>query len=99
MNEIDVEGRLTALRARVGSVDFAAGFADRVMARLAAAETLPVVLQRLFFRFVPLAAAAALVLAAINLRQSRTGGQNLLERVLGLPAVTLANAYAFEGGR
>lgn len=99
MNGNEIEMRLAELRAGVGTVGFGAGFADRVMERLAAAESMPVMLQRLFFRLVPVAAAAAILLGAINLRQSRASGQTFIERVLGLPAVTLANAYAFEGGR
>lgn len=99
MNQADLEARVAALRTGIGGVQFAPGFSDRVMARLGAVESMPVVLQRLFFRLVPLAAAAAIVLGAINLRQSRASGQTFIERVLGLPAVTLANAYAFEGGQ
>ncbi len=99
MDDARIDARLAHWRSAVTAAAFAPGFADRVIDRLAAVESRPVLLQRLFFRIAPLAAAAAIVLGAISLRQNRNTGQSLVDRVFGLPAVTLANAYAFEEGR
>ncbi len=73
---------------------FGPGFADRVMGRLSTTRSIPLStgLERSFLRLVPLALAAAAVLAALNLRQSSQGQTNV-DAILGLPAVTLAAAY------
>jgi hypothetical protein len=75
---------------------FAPGFADRVRARLAAerAHALPHALERHFLRIVPLAAAAALLLAAYNWWGARETASSALDAALNLPQVTIASAYA-----
>jgi hypothetical protein len=77
-------------------VAFAPGFGDRVRARLAAerAQTLPHALERQFLKIVPLAAAAALLLAAYNWWGARASSASALDAALGLPQVTIASAYA-----
>ncbi len=97
---------LDRLRAMALPVDFDAGFADRVMVRLAhAASTSRAVqppfsqqLSHVFSRIAPLAAAAILILATMNVVRSRASEQPLLDRVLGLPTVTLAAAYSLGEG-
>lgn len=73
---------------------FRPGFTDRVMGRLRATRSVPLSagLERSFLRLVPLALAAAAVLAALNVRQG-SQGQTKVDAILGLPAVTLASAY------
>jgi hypothetical protein len=84
---------------------FDAGFADRVMARVAAerdarrdaqrdAPPLDLALWRQFRRIVPAAAAAALVLGALNWWATRDSGASPLAGAAGLPAVTLAAAFS-----
>jgi hypothetical protein len=73
-----------------------------VMARLATIERAPTVtfaagLQRVFLRLTPLAVAAVLALAAMNLFNTRTTTQPLMDRLLGLPAATVASADALDG--
>lgn len=102
--DAELEARAARLREMTTPAAFDVGFADRVMARLAqaplhAAPSMPDELQRVFFRLAPLAAAAVLALAAMNLRSTRATDQPILERVLGLPAVTLAAAYTMESGQ
>ena len=92
----DLEPRMASIRRQAGTVGFSAGFTDRVLARLAAPRSLADGLQRGFLRLAPFAAAAAMLLGAVNLIASRASGQPLVERVLGLPAVTLAAAYSLE---
>ena len=79
---------------------FDAGFADRVMARVAAdraarraAPPLDLVLWRQFRRVVPIAAAASLVLGALNWWAARDTGASPLAGAAGLPPVTLAAAF------
>jgi len=104
-NNARLEERLAQLRAQVTPIAFAPGFTDRVMSRLAAdgeidsphrAPTALDALPRMFARIVPLAAAALLVVSAINLHNTRTVAQPFVERVLGIPAVTVADAYAID---
>ena len=73
---------------------FGPGFGDRVMTRLGSSRVAPLNggLERWFVRLVPVALAAAAVLAAINLRHGGAG-QTKVEAMLGLPVVTLAAAY------
>lgn len=75
---------------------FHAGFADRVMSRLEREESLGRGLQLVFTRLAPLAAAAAIVIAVLNLRGTPASGQSLVSRAIGLPAVTLASAYSLD---
>lgn len=99
--------RMLSLRTRVEPVAFDAGFADRVMRRVAEGGTRAPVrtirvatmtdsLQRMFARLAPLAAAATLLVGVMNVVGTRASGQPLLERVLGLPAVTVAAAYSSD---
>jgi hypothetical protein len=90
-------------RANAGTVSFDAGFADRVLARLerssgdVVGEISPTIaLERVFFKLAPLAAAAALLIATMNVISTRTSGQPLVDRVLGLKSVTLASAYTLD---
>ncbi len=92
-------------RQAVGPPSFREGFSDRVMSRLAesrdrvmeTSSSLPpfnMVLERMFLRMAPLAAAAMLVIAAMNVISTRDSNSPLLDRALGLPTVTLASAYS-----
>lgn len=75
---------------------FAPGFRDRVVARLRAEreQSISRALERQFVRIVPLAAAAALLLAAYNVWGARGTAASPLEAALNLPQVTLATAYS-----
>jgi len=91
------EGRLEALLRAGRATGFEPGFAWRVMHRLRAEETDPAArlaaaVQRHFVRLAPLAALATLAFAALNLRAADRR-QTLLEAVLGLPALTVEQAY------
>jgi len=96
-SEQDMEQQLTRYRALRGAVAFDAGFADRVMERLATPRRFSDELQTVFWRMTPLAVAAALLLATMNLLNTRATEQSLVDRVLGLPTVTVATAYALDG--
>lgn len=92
--ESRIEGLLRARRAE----GFEPGFAWRVMHRLRAEqadprEALAAAVQRWFLRLAPVAALAVILLVALNLRAA-DGRQTVLEAVLGVPAVTLEQAYA-----
>ena len=95
-DETELEARMARLRQRAGPVAFEAGFADRVMARLERQASLTDGLRTAFVRLAPLAAAAVLVLATVNLMNTRTSGQPLLDRVLQLQPVSLAAAYSLN---
>jgi len=95
-DETELEARMARLRQRAGPVAFEAGFADRVMARLERQPSLTDGLQTVFLRLAPLAAAAVLVLATVNLLNTRTSGQPFFDRVLQLQPVSLAAAYSLE---
>lgn len=92
----ELEARMARLRPLAGPAAFDAGFADRVMARIARQPTLADGLQRVFLRLAPLAAAAVLILATANFLGSRTSGQPFLDRVLSLQPATLGAALAFD---
>ena len=100
-----LEAQLQRYRERAQPVTFRADFAERVMAAVAperrAIGSAPMRsigdgLSRTFMRIAPLAAAAALVLATMNVVESRSTGQPLLDRMLGLRAVSLAAAYTLD---
>ncbi|QJR36813.1 hypothetical protein [Gemmatimonas groenlandica] len=99
------ENELRVLREAAGHVAFAPGFADRVMARRAATraagdsstDSSTDALQYVFVRLAPLAAAAVLVLSTVNLMNASGRGQPILDRLFGLPTVTLASAYTLDG--
>ncbi|MBL0173649.1 MAG: hypothetical protein IPP90_23770 [Gemmatimonadaceae bacterium] len=93
----DIERALSRYRALRGAVAFDPGFADRVMTRLAAPRRFADELQTVFWRLTPLAVAAALLLATMNLLNTRTSQQSLVDRVLGMPTVTVATVYALDG--
>lgn len=89
-----VEALLRAQRATA----FQPGFAWRVMHRLRAGqvdprEALMAAVQRQFARLAPLAALATVAFALLNVRAADRG-QSVLDAVLGLPAVTVEQAYA-----
>ena len=90
----NLELRLARLRRLSGPASFGAGFSERVMSRLAAPRPLALGLERVFLRLAPLAAAAAIIIGAANLISSRASGQPLIDRLLGLPEVSLAAAYS-----
>ena len=75
---------------------FEPGFGDRVLTRLHASSepTLSSVLERQFLRIVPLAAAAALLLAGYNWWGARETASSMIDAALNLPQVTLASAYS-----
>jgi hypothetical protein len=95
-DETGLEARMARLRPLAAPAAFEAGFADRVMARLAHQPSLADGLQTVFLRLAPLAAAAVLILGAVNLVSTRASGQPFVDRVLKLPAVSFAAAYAQE---
>lgn len=67
-------------------VSFAPGFADRVMARIAATPRFSDALQAVFLRLTPVAVAAALLSAAVNLVSTRATNAPIAERMMGLSA-------------
>jgi hypothetical protein len=74
---------------------FDPGFSERVLARLHGEQlSLTAALQRQFLRIVPLAAAAALLLAAINWWGGRSTDASVIEAALNLPQVSLSTAYS-----
>jgi hypothetical protein len=81
---------------------FAAGFADRVAARLATepiasmAVDFDEVLQRQFVRIVPVLAAASLILALYGWWGGRNSADSLIDATLNLPQVSLATVYGPE---
>ena len=87
-----LEARMARYRARAGAAAFDAGFADRVMARLAPSRGLADGLYAVFMRVMPMAIAAVLVLTTMNLLSSRATRQSLVDRMLGLSSVTVASA-------
>jgi hypothetical protein len=96
-DEIEREAQLSRYRVLAGPASFAPGFADRVMRRVARAPSLAESMQLVFRRMAPLATAAVVLIAAINVFSTRASNQSLAERVLGLPAVvTVASAYSLE---
>ena len=95
-DETELEPRLARLRTMAGPAAFEAGFADRVMVRLGHQPSLADGLQAVFLRLAPLAAAAVLVLGAINFANSRSSDRPFVDRVLSLQAVNLAAAYSME---
>lgn len=90
------EDDLHRLRTVAGPASFTPGFADRVMARRAAMRSAPEALQYVFVRLAPLAAAAVLVMSTINFVSASGRGQPVVDRVLGLPTVSLVSAYSLE---
>lgn len=94
----DIEDRMHQIRQMSMPAAFDAGFADRVMARLERPRVLADGLERGFVRLVPLAAAAALLVGALNLVNSRASGLSLTDRVLGLQPVTVAAAFTLGAG-
>ena len=75
---------------------FDSGFGDRVLTRLRSSSepTLSTALERQFVRIVPLAAAAALILAGYNVWGARGTAASTIDAALNLPQVTIASAYA-----
>lgn len=98
--DAELERLLAAAASAPDAPRFDAGFADRVMARVAAereeGDALPFDLQlwRQFWRVVPVAAAASLLLGALNWWSARDSGAPPLVSAAGLPAVTLATALS-----
>lgn len=91
-----LDGRVEEIRRMTQSLTFEAGFADRVMARLAQPRPLSSGLTRVFVHIAPWAVAAALVLGTMNLINTRASGQPFVDRVLGLRPVTLASAFSLD---
>jgi hypothetical protein len=94
MRDEEVASMLQAARAD----RFAPGFADRVMARMDARGAAPVLrlersLGRTFLWVAPVAIAATLVLAVLNMRSTGASG---LDGALGLPKVTLSAVYSLD---
>ena len=92
--------RLEALLRGARSDAFAPGFAYRVMARVRGEQADPAAafaaaIQRQFLRLAPIAAAAAVLLGAWNLRTA-DARQSPVEAALGLPAVTADAAYRID---
>jgi hypothetical protein len=95
-HESSHDGPLASLLRDAAPSTFASGFGDRVRARLAdeRAQALPHALERHFVRIVPLAAAAALLLAAYNWWGARGTSSSTLDAALNLPQVSVASAYS-----
>lgn len=96
-NETDTHSSMAADQPAAAA--FTAGFADRVMERLHQSPATPSLgegMQVVFRRLAPLAAAAVLCVAAFNLVDTRTADLSVTERVLGLPAVTVASALTVD---
>lgn len=98
-----LDATMSRYRSGAGTIAFDAGFADRVMTRLHASsgrvvgEISPALaLERVFRRLAPLASTAALLVVMINVLTTRSSGQPLVDRVLGLKSVTLASAYMLD---
>ncbi|HEU4559256.1 MAG TPA: hypothetical protein VFS20_15470 [Longimicrobium sp.] len=90
-------GRIDELLRGQRAEGFEPGFAWRVMHRLRAEqadprEALAAAVQRWFVRLGPVAALAVILFVALNLRAADRR-QTVLEAVLGVPAVTLEQAY------
>jgi anti-sigma-K factor RskA len=96
-HDSDAEAKMSRFRPLRGAVDFDAGFADRVMARVATPRLLSDELQKRFWRLAPIAIAATLVLSTFNLVTTRTEDQPLVNRVLALPGDSIASAYTLDG--
>ena len=90
------EAAMHALRAGLTPVAFNDGFTDRVMARLTASQSPVDALPRMFAQVAPLALAATLLLAAMNLFNTRASHQPVLDRVLGLPMRMSAATPSFD---
>jgi len=90
------DDRLASLLHDAAPTAFDARFAGRVQARLieARGQTLPRALEHHFVRIVPLAAAAALLLAAFNWWDARGTAKSTLDAALNLPQVSVAAAYS-----
>lgn len=102
VSAIVTDEQLAHMRAQLQPVAFDTGFADRVMHRLAdaalvATRSWSFGLQTMFWRVAPLAAAAVLVIASMNARSTASSTQPFMDRVLGLPTVTIAAAYTLDG--
>lgn len=87
---------LTSLLRDAAPTAFDAGFSERVQARLIEGRTqsLPHALEHYFVRIVPLAAAAALLLAAFNWWGARGTATSTFDAALNLPQVSVAAAYS-----
>jgi hypothetical protein len=81
---------------------FAAGFGDRVAARLASESARAVAdatvdftaaLQRQFVRIVPIVAAASLILGLYSWWGGRSSSDSVLDATLHLPQVSIAAVY------
>ncbi len=78
---------MAGLRDQVGPVAFRDGFADRVLSRLHGTHSAADAMQRMFVRLAPLALAATVLLAAMNLISTHASDQSIVERVFGVPPV------------
>ena len=101
---MNVDDAMRRLLQEGGRGGFEPGFADRVMARVAvrsagtfAVPMMSLSLQRYFLRLAPVALALLIGLGLFNLAGRRSQGQNAIDAVLGLPAVTIAAAYDMDG--
>jgi hypothetical protein len=101
-DEQEIEAQLARYRAMTEPVQFDAGFTDRVMSRLATQPRFADVLQSRFWRVGPLALAAAMLLATVNVLDTRAQSQSMLDRVLGIAPASVSSAdgssYEFDGG-
>ena len=95
-NQSDVHDDGLSALLRANAPDrFDAGFSERVLTRLRNEQSsLAAALQRQFVRIVPLAAAAALLLASFNWWSARSTHTSAIDAALNLPQVNLATAYA-----
>lgn len=87
---LELEAVMVTLRASLTPVAFDATFTDRVVSRLNASRSPFDALPRMFARLAPLAMAATVLLAAMNLFSTRDSHQPVMERVFGVPARTAA---------
>ncbi len=98
MTDETTEGEVATMLQASRAERFAPGFADRVMARVESRRTAPTLrlersLGRTFLWMAPVAVAATLVLAVLNMRST---GSTSLDGALGLPQVTLSAVYSLD---
>jgi hypothetical protein len=97
MTEHDFDPRVEPMLHDAAPTSFAPGFTERVLGRLAEREmSLATSLERQFVRIIPILAAASLVLGAYNWWSSRSTATSVVEAMLALPQVTVANAYTSD---
>ncbi|MEP6492509.1 MAG: hypothetical protein ABJF01_07520 [bacterium] len=96
MTEQPTDDPLAAVVRAAAPTSFDDGFGDRVLSRLGTRsdQAFTSALNRQFRLVVPLAAAAAVILAAFNWWGARGTAASPFDAALNLPQVTLSSAYS-----